>query len=209
VSTNTPTLASVIRDAIEAALFDVHTCIPGKIVTYDKVNQTATVQPLIKSAFINESGVRESVKIPAIPGVSVMLLGNSAFSISWPVQKGDTGLIMFSEASLDKWKVRGGEVDPDDDRRFNLSDAMFIPALRPWNGPIPPDGISDTAMIIRGPEIQAGGNEELAFKSDVQAIKDAISDAAVSAGDGGATFKTNILAGLLGIPVGTSVLKGG
>lgn len=52
------------------------------------------------------------------------------------------------------------------------------------------------------------GAVELALKSDVQGVKDAIAAAAVSAGDGGATFKTNIGTGLSGFPVGTTILKG-
>jgi len=52
------------------------------------------------------------------------------------------------------------------------------------------------------------GAVELALKSDNAAIISAIAGAAVSAGDGGATFKTNIGIALSGQPIGTTILKG-
>ncbi len=53
-----------------------------------------------------------------------------------------------------------------------------------------------------------GNAVELALKSDVQAIKDAIADATPVANDGGAALQTDIGTSLAGIPVGTTVLKG-
>ena len=53
-----------------------------------------------------------------------------------------------------------------------------------------------------------GAAVALATRADLEALLSAISGAAVLAGDGGATFKTNLLAALAGWPVGTTVLKG-
>lgn len=49
---------------------------------------------------------------------------------------------------------------------------------------------------------------ELGTKADLTTLKNAISSAAVSPGDGGATFKQNLLAALSSWPLGTRVLKG-
>lgn len=150
MKSTTPTLQGVLREAIAAALVDVHTAIPGKVVSYDKLKQTATVQPIIRK--------NATIKFPAIPDVPVMFGGNDDCSISWPVKKGDTGLLVFAEKSMDKWKASGGgDVDPGDGRRFDMSDASFIPALRSRNKAIPTDGIHDEAVVIRGPLVHLGG----------------------------------------------------
>jgi hypothetical protein len=53
-----------------------------------------------------------------------------------PVEVGDTGLLVFADDSLDIWLSKGGLVDPLDDRHHALSDAVFIPGLRPFSNPI-------------------------------------------------------------------------
>lgn len=163
----TPTLKSVIDGAIAAALLEVHTAMPGRVVSYNKTTQTATVQPIIRK--------NAKVRIPPIPGVSVMFQGNDVISIAWPVKKGDTGLLVFAESSMDKWKTGDGDdVDPGDLRRFDLSDAMFIPALRSRKKPIPAAGVHDTALVIEAPQAHICGDAPLALKADALSLKDAI-----------------------------------
>jgi hypothetical protein len=53
-----------------------------------------------------------------------------------PVAVGDTGLLVFADDSLDVWLSKGGLVDPLDDRHHALSDAIFIPGLRPFSNPV-------------------------------------------------------------------------
>ena len=53
--------------------------------------------------------------------------GAGGYRITFPVAEGDTGLLLFAESSLDKWLVSGGTVDPEDDRRHDLTDAVFLP----------------------------------------------------------------------------------
>jgi hypothetical protein len=38
-------------------------------------------------------------------------------------------LVEFMEHSLDRWKPNGGDVDPADDRRFHIADAVAIPGV--------------------------------------------------------------------------------
>lgn len=53
-----------------------------------------------------------------------------------PVAVGTTGLLVFCDDSLDVWLSKGGLVDPLDDRHHALSDAVFIPGLRPFSNPV-------------------------------------------------------------------------
>lgn len=168
----TPTLSELLRTAMSAKMTDVHTAIPAKVLSYDSTKQSVSVQPLIRRGYVDAAGERQVESLPVINGVPVSFPGSGNFSITWPLAEGDTGLLLFAEASIDKWKSYGGEVDPMDDRRFHLSDAVFVPGLRPFNSAIPSTGVHATAMVIQSNgAIHAGGSSALALKADIDALR--------------------------------------
>lgn len=69
-------------------------------------------------------------------------------------------------------------------------------------------------VIVLNPnsgEVRLGSStasDPVSLKSDLTTLKNAISNAAVVAGDGGAAFKANILAALTSWPVGATKVKG-
>ena len=124
------TLQDLLSRFRESLTADLHTSLPGKIVRYDASTQKADVQPLIKERYTDEAGAMQSRELPVIPAVPVQFPGAGGYRITFPVAADDVGLVVFSEASLDKWLVSGGTVDPADDRRHDLTDAVFLPGLR-------------------------------------------------------------------------------
>jgi hypothetical protein len=67
-----------------------------------------------------------------IPRVSISYPRAGRFYITWPLKKGDLVELVFSETSRDNYQAGdGGEVDPDDFRRFDLSDAYALPGACP------------------------------------------------------------------------------
>lgn len=164
--TRTPTLAEVIRGAIDARLEDVHVAIPCVVESYDAAIQAVNAQPLIKGRYVDEDGTLVVERLPVLTGVPVVFPGANGYRLTFPLAKGDTVLVVFSEASLDKWARHGGEVDPIDDRRHALSDAIAIPGLRSFASPLasaPTDRMtigSDTGLAIHvdGASIRIGDN---------------------------------------------------
>ncbi len=154
---------------------DLHTALPGKIVKYDESTQKADVQPLIKERYTDESGAQQSRELPVIPSVPVQFPGAGGYRITFPVAVGDTGLIMFAEASLDKWLVSGGTVDPADERRHDLTDAVFLPGLRDFGHALtsaPTDratfGKDDGLQIhVDGSKIRIGSNSPIELEKAV------------------------------------------
>ncbi len=197
---NTPSLEHVIRGAMDRWATELHTAIPAVVKSYDAETQTISAQPLIRVGVTGADGERDVERLPIISDVPVMFLGAGVFRITFPIAAGDTVLLIFSEASLDKWLSTGGDVDPLDDRRFHLSDAIAIPGLRSRPQATPVD---DEALTIEAPAIKLGSvdaDDPVALKSDLDELKSAISGAAVVANDGGAAFKANILAALASWP---------
>lgn len=209
MSKNTPTLASVLSETMRAWLADLHTCMPCRVEKYDARRRCVSVKPIIPQAVVTtESEDREVASLPVICEVPVVFPGSGPFSIDWPVARGDIGIVLFSEVSLDRWLQHGRESDPGDDRRFNLSDGMFIPGLRPFNERFDDDAPAGTMVLRTASEIHAGGDQALALKSDVDELRTKLlahTHAGVTTGGGTSGTTATAVAPM----EGTSVLKGG
>jgi hypothetical protein len=130
---NTPTLATVIAQAITSMMGAVHTCMPGQIETYDYKTAKADVLPLINRSYDDGSVIR----MPVIMNVPIVWPRTSAGAITFPLQRGDGVLILFSERSIDEWLTNGKQVTPLDTRQYDLSDAIAIPGCFAFNVSVP------------------------------------------------------------------------
>jgi hypothetical protein len=147
-------LDEIIRQAISAAMLDMHTWLPAQVT---KVLSTGfvNVQPLLKRTYSDGT----TVSLPELQNVMIAVPSGADWWIKPPVAVGDTGIALFCERSLDIWQVSGGNVDPEDPRHHDLSDAVFIPGLRPADDVFPsadPNGLPYNAddMILRNGNAQ-------------------------------------------------------
>lgn len=144
MSERTPTLAEVIRNAIEGRLVDLHTALPAQVISFDKDKQSVDVQPQIQRKFKNG----DIIDLPVIADVPLMFPRAGTAFISFPIREGDQVLLIFCERSIDRWVQDGGIVDPDDTRKHDLSDAIAIPGLYPFGDPVE---VSEDDIIIANP----------------------------------------------------------
>jgi hypothetical protein len=114
------------------------TALPGRVQSFDSTKQAADIEPLIHDTWEGEDGTNQTGPLPVIPSVPVCFPGSGAFRVTFPVAKGDTGLLVFCSRSIDRWLSEGGSVDPQDDRTHDLSDAVFVPGLNDLAHPIDP-----------------------------------------------------------------------
>ena len=138
---DTPSTRELISGLVDYALADVHVAIPAIVETYDATRQAVSVQPAIRRAYDDEEGTRTVEQLPIITDVPVIFPGAAGYRMTMPIAQGDTVMLLFSEASMERWLTvagRQGEGDPVDDRRFDLSDAVAIPGLRTFT-----DALSD------------------------------------------------------------------
>lgn len=193
----TPTIAQAVRAAVTAGVAGIRKIMPGIVVSYNATTRRASIQPALMDGVINERGERVAEKLPVVNEVPILFPGGrGGMRVVWPLVKGDTVMLAFSDGSLDRWLHKGGVVDPEDDRKHSLSDAFAFPFSNEEDGP---------AIDFTATEIHAGGTDELALLSELQALRTAIEDAgtgdaipgAVAALNGGEPFP------------GTQVLKGG
>lgn len=143
-----PTFPEVIRDAIRSELLDLHVSLPARIESYDPLTQKAKIKPLLKKKYLGASPGK--VDLPVISNVPVQWPSSSAGKtfIHLPLKKGDIGIALFCERSLDKYLSSQGEVvSPEDPRIHDISDAFFIPGARPF--PLALTNVNDSDIIIQ------------------------------------------------------------
>lgn len=155
-----PTEHEILLTAIRSQIAQVNTCLPGRIVSYDAATQTASVQ--LSVMFRRRDPATDEVvayEPPIITGAPVAFPSAGAFSITWPLAKGDACFVHFASRSLDEWASVVADVhEPQDLRRFDLSDAIVEPALRSPASPIPAEGYASGAMVLRGTELRLGSS---------------------------------------------------
>lgn len=221
-----PGLQEVINRAVEAGLRNLYTLIPAKIVKWDADKQRADCQILIKDVTENEEENRVATSWPVVTGVPVKFIGAGGFRLTCPVSDGTlniegtsvkatTGSLVFSHRSLDKWLSGSGkEVDPEFDHAHALSDAVFVPGLRPFGAPwqIPDflsigfDGETGLQLRFKSDAIIAAGTEANAqFVALAQKLEDDLTQivanavTAVIPNDGGAAALGQMALDIVGL----------
>lgn len=218
-SERSPELSEVIRRGARGELIEVHTAIPAKVVKWDAATQRADCKPLVQRAYLDETGARVVESLPVVPGVPVQFLGSGPYRETYPISDGNlqldgatvaatTGTLVFFECSADKWLTGdGAEVDPEIDHSHALTDAVFVPGLRPFGAALK-SVPSDHATIGHDQGVQVHlhkgvvtvaddetmGTDFVALAQKVSdqltALKNAINGWTPVPNDGGAALKT-------------------
>lgn len=191
-------ILSRLRRNIE---LDLRVAAPAQIVTYDVTQGRATVQlDLIPVKYEGEDEVPEDPI--TIPGIPVRWPGASSGYMRTNLVPGDTGHVVFFDRCLSPWLLKGGPVDPINGRTHALADAVFEPGMRHGANPIVP--VSQSAMVLHhnsAIHLGEGATHQVALAQLLHTyLVTIITAAATGTMDGGALFKTNLLAQLAANP---------
>src|SRR5512138_1112258 len=115
-----PSLEEVLDAVLESRLLEVHTAIPGKVVSYDPATQTAEVTPVVQRAEPRADGGNTLTPLPSISDVPVQWPRGGGFALHFPLAPGDHVLLVFSEAAIGHWRASGELAPPGDLRRHSL-----------------------------------------------------------------------------------------
>lgn len=124
-----PSLEETMTNAVEFHLENIHTSIPAVVVRADMVTQTVDVQPALNIKMFSGEAPQER---PVILNVPLQFPCSKTSAFLFPVQAGDTVLLVFSERGLDSWKSSNGYPStPVDYRMMDYKDAIAIPGIQP------------------------------------------------------------------------------
>jgi hypothetical protein len=159
------TMTDAMRQAVLFQLYDVHTALPGQIISYDHSLQKASIQPCLKKSYLDGT----TQEMPILNNVPVIFPRAGEASLTFPVSPGDACLLLFIERSTDLWKSVGGIVAPNDPRKFDLSDAVAIMGLMPFSENSLSENNEDVLLTYKNSSIRikASGDIQIETASKV------------------------------------------
>ena len=137
-----------IETTARSVVNDIHTALPGEIVSYNAGTGTATVKPI--GNFVTSDG--KSLKYPTITEAPVCFpfCQNAGVGMAYPVKAGDSCIIIISEVELDSWRSGGGS---SGSLRFDLTSAMVLPGLLEGGCDASKKAAAENAVIITAGDV--------------------------------------------------------
>lgn len=119
------TLDGLIKTMIELNLHNLHTSIPCVVESFNG-DGTVNATPAIKRV-LNEND--EEITLPTLSEIPIIYPSVGKYRITFPIEKGDEGMLVFSEREINQFVEKGEITRPLMYRKHSISDAVFIPAL--------------------------------------------------------------------------------
>jgi hypothetical protein len=126
-------LENVLKNTQNFFSQNLHTAVPGVVVSFDAATQLAQIQVGIKTLLIDNN----EIEIPPLINVPMTFIRGGGFSQTLPIAAGDECLITFCEKSIDRWKKDGSGFSPEHARKHSLSDAVASVTLSSQKNVIP------------------------------------------------------------------------
>lgn len=142
-------LTREIERTVRAIVDEIHTAMPGKIVSINTKNGTASVLPSGKYVTSDKKALDYPV-LTEVPLIFPFCQKNEV-GIVFPVEKGDSCLIIISEVELDKWR---SEAESEGSLRFDLTSAIAIPGLLNGGGNLISKAVDKNAVLIMASETE-------------------------------------------------------
>lgn len=203
---------------------ELHTAFPARVLRYDAGKQVCSVRPMVRRAMPTPSGALAHETLPDIHAVPVAWLGAGPWVVHAPLAEGHEVLVICSERDFARWMQTAEPGDAVDARSHSLSFAMAIPGIR--SRPHALQNLPTDALLIGKVDgahavFKNDGSIDICstpanlhypalanlVSNELTALKTAINGAATAAGDGGATFKAQLLAALVAWPGSVAASK--
>jgi hypothetical protein len=121
----------LIKQIVRSLISDIHTHLPAQVVSYNSLTNTCSVQPCINRIRTDDPKNMSTVSWPPLEDVPVKQFGSGKCLFSVAPQVGSYGILHISERTIETWLAKGGVVDPNSTRKFDLSDSVFDPGIYP------------------------------------------------------------------------------
>lgn len=122
----------VIQTQFQVNMGEVYTALPCVVLNVHGkfFEQRVDVRPSINDLYKDNTS-KEQAPILSVP---VLLPGTRNSLVSFPINVGDTVMCIFSQRSMDNFKIGNGQpTTPNDLRKFSDQDAVAIPGLVPFS----------------------------------------------------------------------------
>lgn len=152
-----------IKALVKEQINNIHTALPGEILSVNTSNGLAKVKPKAQMRFSNG----QKLDYPIITDVPIVFpfSANGDAAIAFPVQAGDQCLILFSEQAIEDWLGTG---TINSELKHSLSGAICLPGLMRKVSSDFAEAVDNDAIIIRNKNSKISLlNASIAISGDV------------------------------------------
>lgn len=135
-----------LQIAIEGLILGIMTAMPVQCISWDG-ESSVNVQPILQSRVEQQDGTYLWINQAVLINCPILFFGGAGCSITAPPQEGDTGLAIFSNRSIDEWRLAGGIQKRADLRSHHISDGFVL--FGPRSIPDALASINPNAMEMR------------------------------------------------------------
>lgn len=153
----TPGILEALEIFHNANRADLHVALPGQVESYDAAKQVADVKPMVKRVSRDQDDVRTVDAMPTLSAVPVAFPRGGGYLMTFPLNPGDTGLLVFAERDIGAWRASAQDSDPSDEGLHTLAGAVFYPGLHTEAGAL--SSRPDHLVLAKdgGPELHIDG----------------------------------------------------
>ncbi len=165
-----PTLGEVLEASQRTLAARIHTSIPGQVVVYDPVTNTATIKAAVKDFVFDGDGDRTYDDAIVFSTVLVMWPRGGGHVVRLPLLPGDTVNLLFAERSIAEWRTSGQASEPLDSRRLSVGYPVAVPGLSPDTSPLSPEDAVEVAAgaLVVGRD---GGPDQMLVGGTVPGVR--------------------------------------
>lgn len=117
---------TTLINTFKEVIFNVLNCHKlGRIVSFNKDNQTAQVELLIQRSVDGQI-----IEYPVLIDCPVFIISGGNARITMPVTAGDSCLVLFNDDDIDNWFASGSKQEPNTNRKHNFTDALAVVGFR-------------------------------------------------------------------------------
>ncbi len=128
---------------------NLHVAMPAIIEEYNFKQQRASVKIVVQQLYESDT----YIDYPILSGVPVIFPNSGGASITMPVNRGDSCLVLFLDRDSRAWLLGGVNVKPKSKRVHHLSDAVAIMGLSPFSKASPAKNNTDVLINFSGSSI--------------------------------------------------------
>lgn len=154
------TLDGVIRAGFDHLAAELRVALPGRIESFNPVERTATVKPMLSRRF---RGAVTATELPVVQNVPIVEPRTLKAIVSLPVTPGDPVLMVFADRAIENWLGSAGVIPsaPLDVRQHDLSDAFAVLGGWPCGKPgiVPKETSAASIQVAQGTKIYIGNDK--------------------------------------------------
>lgn len=143
---NTTGQTDIINALMQKISNSIRVAMPAVIEIYDFKTQKADIKVDMQELYQNDT----SLDYPVLSGVPVIFPRCGGASITMPINRGDTCLVMFLDRDSTAWLLGGKNLKPKSTRTHHLSDAVAIMGLSPFTSKSPAKNNTDMLISFDG-----------------------------------------------------------